>query len=194
MEEDAFDADESSSEENNIHSEEFSYDLKIPEERVGVLIGVQGKVKAEIEKHTRSKLEISKDGDVIITGEDALLLFIAKEIARAIGRGFNPNSAMLLLKSDYILEIIDMKAVAGKNKNIMERLKGRVIGTGGKAREEVERLTDTYISVYGKTIGIIGEVGQAMLAREAMAMLLSGSMHKTVYQFLERKKKEILFG
>ena len=91
-------------------------------------------------------------------------------------------------------EIIDMKEVAGKNKNVMERLKGRVIGTGGKAREEIERLTDTYISVYGKTIGIIGEVGQAMLAREAMAMLLSGSMHKTVYQFLERKKKEILFG
>lgn len=189
MEDETIDVDESGR-----HQDEFAYDLRIPEERVGVLIGTNGKVKADIEKHTKSKLEISKDGDVIITGEDALSLFVAKEIARAIGRGFNPHTAMLLLKSDYLLEIIDMKAVAGKNKNTLERLKGRVIGTGGKAREEIERLTDTHISVYGKTIGIIGEVGQAMLAREAMAMLLSGSMHKTVYQFLERKKKERLFG
>ena len=139
MEEDTFDAEESDTEVSSTFTDEFSYDLRIPEERVGVLIGVQGKVKVDIEKNTKSKLEISKDGDVIITGEDALLLFVAKEIARAIGRGFNPHSAMLLLKSDYILEIIDMKAVAGKNKNVMERLKGRVIGTGGKAREEVER-------------------------------------------------------
>ncbi len=189
MEDETIEVDES-----DIYGDEFAYDLRVPEERVGVLIGTQGKVKAEIEKHTQSKLEISKDGDVLITGEDALSLFVAKEIARAIGRGFNPQIALLLLKSDYMLEVIDMKAVAGKNKNTLERLKGRVIGTGGKAREEIERLTDTHISVYGKTIGIIGEVGQAMVAREAMAMLLSGSMHKTVYQFLERKKKEMLFG
>src|SRR3989344_8654221 len=160
--------EEDTLEETGSQKDEFSYDLRIPEERVGVLIGIQGKVKAEIEKHTHSKIEISKDGDVVITGEDALSLFVAKEIARAIGRGFNPHSAMLLLKSDYILEVIDMKEVAGKNKNVLERLKGRVIGTGGKAREEIERLTDTHISVYGKTIGIIGEVEHVSLARDAV--------------------------
>ncbi len=181
-------------EESGSHKDEFSYELKIPEERIAVLIGIQGKVKAEIEKQTNSKLDISKDGDVIITGEDALALFVAKEIARAIGRGTNPQTAMLLLKPDYILEVIDMKEVAGKNKNTLERLKGRVIGTSGRAREEIERLTDTHIAVYGKTIAIVGEVTQATIAREAVAMLLSGSMHKTVYHFLEKKKKEMLFG
>ena len=76
----------------------------------------------------------------------------------------------------------------------MERLKGRVIGKGGKSREEIERLTETHISIYGKTISIIGETMQVSLARDALAMLLNGSMHKTVYQFLEKKKKEQLFG
>ena len=90
--------------------------------------------------------------------------------------------------------MIDLKDVAGKNKNTMERLKGRVIGKAGKSREEIERLTDTHISVYGKTVGIIGEVEHVALSREAVAMLLQGSMHKTVYQYLEKKKKEILFG
>ncbi len=175
-------------------AEEFSYELKIPEERVGVLIGTEGETKKEIEQNTGSSLDISKEGDVIITGEDGLSLYTTREIVRAIARGFNPKVALFLLKTDYLLEIIDLKEVVGKSKNTMQRLKGRVIGTGGKSREEIERLTDTNISVYGKTIGIIGETQQVMLAREALGMLLNGSMHKTVYHFLEKKKKEMLFG
>ena len=175
-------------------SEEFSYELKIPEERVAVLIGAAGGTKKEIELETKCKLDITKEGDVTIIGDDGLLLFITKEIVRAIARGFNPRLALLLLKQDYVLEIIDMKDMAGKSKSTMERLKGSVIGTGGKARAEIERLTGTHVSIYGKTIGIIGECGDVSLAREAMAMLLQGSMHKTVYQYLERKRKEILFG
>ncbi len=171
--------------------EEFSYELKISEERIAVLIGTNGKTKKEIEENTKSQLDISKEGDVIITGKDALLLYTAREIVRAIGRGFNPKIALLLLKTDYALEIIDLRDVAGKNRNTMERLKGRVIGTAGRSREEIERLSGTYISVHGKTIGIIGEVEHVAVAREAVAMLLSGSMHKTAYRFLERKKKEM---
>ena len=64
----------------------------------------------------------------------------------------------------------------------------------GKSREEIERLTDCNISVYGKTVGIIGETTKVSIAREAVAMLLSGSQHKTVFTFLEKKKKEIMFG
>ncbi|MFH1275510.1 MAG: KH domain-containing protein [Candidatus Woesearchaeota archaeon] len=175
-------------------SDEFAYELKIPEERVAVLIGKGGVTKKEIEEATNSKLDISKEGDVIITGEDGLGLFTVKEIIKAIGRGFNPKTALLLLKTDYAFELIDMKDIAGKSQNNILRLKGRVIGKGGRSREEIERLTDTNISIYGKTIGIIGELQQVALARQAVAMLLEGAMHKTVYKFLEKKKKEIIFG
>jgi|SRR3989338_3273812 len=174
--------------------DEFSYELKIPQERVAVLIGTAGETKKEIEQQTKCRLDITPEGEVTVNGEDALSLYITKDVIRAIARGFNPKIALLLLKTDYALEIIDMKEIAGKNQNTMERLKGRVIGTGGKSRHEIEHLTDTHISVYGKTIGIIGEVMQVSLAREAIAMLLSGSMHKTVYHYLERKRKEILLG
>ena len=175
-------------------SEELSYEIKIPEERVAILIGKDGEVKKQIEEQTHCKLNIAPEGDVTILGEDGLHLFTTYEIVRAIGRGFNPNSALLLTKQDYVLEMIDMKDIAGKNKNTLMRLKGRIIGKSGKAREEVERLTETYISVYGKTVGIIGEITQAALARQAIAMLIEGAMHKTVFRFLEKKKKEILFG
>lgn len=170
------------------------YEVKIPEDRVAVLIGTEGETKKEIEEATQSSLDITADGDVTITGEDGLMLFTTKEIVKAIARGFNPKIALQLLKQDYAFELIDMSDIAGKSKNTMQRLKGRVIGKGGRSREEIERLTECHISIYGKTIGIIGEVQQVAIARQAVAMLLQGSMHKTVYSFLEKKKKEMLFG
>ena len=173
---------------------EFSYELRIPKERVAVLIGEKGSSKKEIEEATKSQLEITKDGDVTVSGSDGLLLYTAKEIVKAVARGFNPKIALLLLKTDYALEIIEIKEVAGKNKNTFQRIKGRVIGKGGKCRYEIERLTDTHISVFGKTVAIIGETTNAMLARKALAMIISGSMHKTVYHFLEKRKKELFLG
>ncbi len=185
---------ESKEKQKKTELQEFSYEIKIPEERVAVLIGEEGKTKKEIEAETKTEIDITSEGDVTINGEDAMLLYTAREIVRAIARGFNPKIALQLIKTDYALEMIDMKDIAGKSKNTMLRLKGRVIGKAGKSREEIERLTNTYISVYGKTIGIIGETNDVYIARQAIAMLLQGSMHKTVFQFLEKKKKEMLFG
>jgi ribosomal RNA assembly protein len=173
---------------------DLSYDLRIPQERVAVLIGKDGETKKLIEEQAQCKLQITPDGEVNISGTDGLRLYTSREIVKAVGRGFNPKTALLLLKTDYALEIIDLKDLVGKSKNDLERIKGRVIGRAGKSREELERLTDTYISVYGKTIGIIGEQDQVILARQGVAKLLEGAMHTTVYRFLERKKKEQLFG
>lgn len=169
---------------------EFSHELKIPQERIAVLIGEKGETKKEIESQTKTKLNVSKEGDVTIIGKDALLLFTAREIVRAIGRGFNPKTALLLLQTDYTLEIIDLKSFAGKNKSALIRLRGRVIGQEGKARREIERLTNTHLSVHGKTVAIIGKTEDVFNACQSVNMLLGGSMHRTAYHFLERKKKE----
>ena len=172
--------------------DEFSYEVTIPEERVAVLIGKDGTTKKQIEDATGCTLDISKEGDVTIKGEDGLALYNAKHIVKAIARGFNPKTALLLAQEEYAFELIDMKDIAGKSQNTMQRLKGRVIGKEGKSREEIERLTDCNISVYGKTVGIIGDAMHVAIARQAVAMLLQGSMHKTVFSFLEKKKKEMM--
>jgi ribosomal RNA assembly protein len=177
-----------------MEEDQFTHELKVPEDRIAVLIGADGETKKQIEEETGCSLDISKEGEVTITGDDGLKLYTTQDIVKAIGRGFNPKIALLLLKQDYAFELIEMTDVAGKSKNTMQRLKGRVIGKGGKSREEVERLTDTHISVYGKTVCIIGEIQQVAITRQAVSMLLGGAMHKTVYKFLEMKKKEMLFG
>lgn len=171
---------------------QYSYTLKLPKERIAVLIGAKGEVKRELEDATHAKLHIdSKEGDVTISGSDTLGLFTAREVVRAIGRGFNPDVAKLLIKADYVFEIISLADYAGKSKNHLERIKGRVIGSEGKSRKVIEELTETYITVYGKTIGIIGLATHVPLARRAIESLISGSMHATVYRWLERQRRDL---
>ncbi len=128
---------------------EYNYELKLPKERIAVLIGKKGEIKKRIEEETKTEINVdSKEGDIIIKGGDALSLFNAREVITAIGRGFNPEIAELLLKGDYGLEIINITEFTGKSKSTMLRLKGRVIGKEGKSRRTIEELTECYITIY----------------------------------------------
>ncbi|MBR9692291.1 RNA-processing protein [Candidatus Woesearchaeota archaeon] len=171
--------------------DEFQYELKIPKDRIAVLIGKKGEIKKEIETLTKTHINIdSKEGDVFISGNEAISLFNAREIVKAIGRGFNPEIAKLLFKPDYSLEIIDIEEYAG-TKNL-RRVRGRLIGTEGKARKTIEGLTECYVSVYGRTVSIIGNVENVNIARRAVEGLLKGTKHGNIYKWLEKRKKEMI--
>ncbi|MBI2656186.1 RNA-processing protein [Candidatus Woesearchaeota archaeon] len=170
---------------------EYSYELKVPRNRVAVIIGKNGSVKKELEEATKTKLSIdSKEGDVFVSGEDALGLYTAREIIKAIGRGFNPDIARLLLKPDYIFEVVDLSEFV-KSKEAMLRLKGRVIGKDGKSRMLIEELTECNISVFGKTISVIGLPESSANARQAIESLLRGSTHANVYKWLEKRRRDL---
>jgi ribosomal RNA assembly protein len=171
--------------------------VKIPRERIGALIGPDGTVKADIERQLNVNLRIdSATGEVTITlnpnAPDPSLLFRAKEVVTAIGRGFSPERAFRLLQNeDAVLEVIDLRQSVGKSPADIQRLKGRIIGRNGKTRRIIEELTDADISVYGHTVSIIGSFEQTDTAREAILMLIKGSQHSTVYRFLQRKRHEL---
>lgn len=168
------------------------YELRIPKERIAVLIGKSGEAKKELEENTKTKIKIdSKEGYVFISGKDALGLYAARELVKAIARGFNPEIAKLLLKQDFVLEIVEIADYTNKSRNSMLRLKGRVIGREGKSRKLIEELTESYISVYGKTISVIGPSDSVNLARQAVISLLRGSTHANVYKWLEKKRREL---
>ena len=171
--------------------ENYEYVIKIPKERIAVLIGTNGKIKKQIEQVSKTNIDIdSQEGDVTISGKDAITLFSAREIIHAIGRGFNPEIAMNLIKQDYAFESINLVEYC-KTKHHLLRIKGRVIGAEGKSRRYIEELTDTNVSVYGKTISIIGEVENVSNARRALQSLIDGSSHSYVYKFLEKKRAEM---
>ena len=164
--------------------------LKIPKERIAVLIGTKGEIKKELEENTKTNINVdSEDGDVTITGKDAVDLYTAKEIIKAIARGFNPEIAQLLLKQDYTFILLNLSDFCKPNDT--KRIKGRIIGKEGKSRNTLEALTECHISVYGKTVAIIGLNESAMMAKDAIEALIRGSPHSKVYSALERQRREM---
>lgn len=174
---------------NTDSEEQYSYELKIPKDRVAVLIGKKGEIKKELEDISKANIEIdSKEGEVVLTGKDSIVLYSLKEVIRAISRGFNPEIAKLLFRQDYCLEIVNLNDF-NEHKTHQLRLKGRVIGRKGKSRSTIEEMTGCYISVYGKTIAIIGSIIEVPVAKKAIESLLMGSMHTSVYKWLEKQKR-----
>jgi ribosomal RNA assembly protein len=167
--------------------------IKIPLDRVAVLVGPKGSIKELIEEKSTTSINIeSSSGTVeIMDAKDPIKGMRAREVVHAIARGFSPEKAIKLFDDDYLMfETIDLSNIAKTEKD-MERLKGRIIGRGGKTREVFEDLTNVRISVYGKTISIIGYPEQNAVARAGIDMLLKGSTHGPVYKFLEKKRTDL---
>ncbi|MFW9923372.1 MAG: pre-rRNA-processing protein PNO1 [Candidatus Thorarchaeota archaeon] len=164
--------------------------ITIPKDRIGVLIGPQGRVKKRLEENAGVNVEIdSETGDVTITVkkgvEDPFLAIKARDIVHAIGRGFNPETSFHLLDEDIYLEIINLKVIIGDNPNKIERFRGRIIGRDGRAKKVIEETTRVSVSVYGNTVALIGSYERLRVAKEAIHMILDGSKHGSVYAFLE---------
>jgi len=168
--------------------------VRIPVDRIGVIIGKSGKTKRQIEKKCNVDLNIdSETGEVIITSDKIdgnISPFKAVEIVSAMGRGFSPENSLQLLRGETSLHIIDLREFGGKSPDQIERIKGRIIGENGTARLNMENLTGATISVYGRTVGIIGEPNQLRLAVDAISSLCSGSMHGPVYNKLEAARRK----
>ena len=170
--------------------------VKIPKERVGILVGPDGKVKQYIEDKLQVRLDIDKEGTVtVVLSEkctDPSLLLRAKDVVTAIGRGFTPESAFRLIRNeDDIFDMIDLRLIFGRNESDMKRIKGRIIGTEGKTRKLVEELTEADVVVYGHTVGIIGSFEEADAARNAVQMIIDGCEHHTMYNYLQKKRTEL---
>ncbi len=158
--------------------------VMIPDERKNILIGKNGYTRKRIEQKTRTKIEIGND--VKIEGE-SLDVMKTEQIIKAIGRGFTPRKALILLDDEYQLTVISL---VGETQNTIKRLFARVIGRDGKTRRRIEQDTRTVISVYGKTVAIIGKSNELDYARNAVEQILRGRSHGYVYKRLDCSKRK----
>jgi ribosomal RNA assembly protein len=157
--------------------------VKIPRERLAIIIGHSGTVKKELEKRTCTKLTITDD--VEIEGE-AVDVLLASSIVKAIARGFSPENAFLLMNEEYELNIITME---GHSDKLVKRLMGRVIGREGRTRKKIEDSCGARISIYGKTVAIISKLEQSEAAMKCIEALLVGKMHGYAYRIMNDLKK-----
>ncbi len=148
----------------------------VPKERVRVF---NRKTLEALKKHC-SKITVSENV-VYIEGE-GLGSYQTQLVVKAIARGFSPNRAFKIF-NDKELVVLEIKG----NKNDLRRIRARIIGTGGKTRKRLEAETGCLISIYGKTVSIIGDYGDIEIARKAVEMLIKGASHKFVYKFIQTK-------
>lgn len=171
--------------------------VRIPGERIGVLVGPDGRIKKYIEDKLSVQLHVESGagGVTIVLNENATdpsTLFTAKDTVSAIGRGFSPEHAFRLIRNDdEIFDYVDLRSIFGRSDSDIRRVKGRIIGSNGKTRRLIEELTETSLVIYGHTIGIIGPYTQVEVARNAVQMIIKGSQHTTVYKFLQRKRSDL---
>lgn len=168
-------------------------DVRVPLDRLAVVIGKNGVVKRKLARLFHVQVVVdSEEGEVVLSGEDSLAVYEAAMVVKAIGRGFHPDVAFLLKNEAYSFDLVDVQDFVGRSKKHMDRIRGRVIGKEGKARKMIEQVTETFIVVYGKTIGIIGPVERVAVARHALEMLLEGAPHGNVYSWLDHKKRALI--
>ena len=167
---------------------------RVPEDRVGVLIGPGGRTRRDISSRTGAEVRIdAEEGEVLLVGPDSdpMSVLKARDIVIAIGRGFSPERAMRLLKENTFLGVLDIKFTTGKHrKAALRRIRSRVIGTRGRARSRIEELSGCSMSVYGSTVALIGEEEQLERATRAVELLLKGSEHSTVFHYLARLRRD----
>lgn len=157
--------------------------ILVPRERVGKIRDDQ--TAGKIEKALNVKLSF-EENSVLIEG-DGLELMAAKNVVKAIGRGFSSEHAFRLFKEEEFFETIEL---GDFNENRMKVLKSRLIGTGGKTWRMIENLTGCSMSVYGKTVSLIGTYEQLNIAKEAVQMIIRGNRHSSVYSYLFKTKVE----
>ena len=138
--------------------------VRIPQRRIGVLIGPDGATRKEFEEATGCALEIdSRTGIVHVTlpeGGDALLGLQLLSVARAIGRGFSPETARDLLDPETYLVVVDIRDHTGHSRRKLERMRGRIIGRGGRTRRIIEEQSGAQVAVQGRTGSILGSLAR----------------------------------
>jgi len=145
---------------------------------------IQNKKKLESEL----KIKITNKGkNVFISGkpEDE---FIGLKAMEAINLGFSIERALFLKNPDILLQSLNIKEVT--NKDNLEAIRARVIGTQGKTLRTLNKLTDCAISLKDNQIGIIGNCEDIKDTLQAMTSIVRGSKQGNVYARLEREKKQ----
>lgn len=152
---------------------------------------ISEKSKKEIEEKLNIKVYISKNL-VELEGEDWISLKRVENFFRALELGFEEEDCKKLLKENFNFEIIRIKDFVKNlnNRNRLKELKGRIIGIKGKVKRNIEKLTNSKITIYRNLIGIISDEKNIFLARRSIEMILEGRMHSTVYSFINRRLRE----
>jgi len=142
------------------------------------------KNKNKIEKILKIKLSF-QENKVCIDG-DAISEYLCLEIIEALELGFTSEQALLLQDEDFVFEKIHIKELTKRHD--LERIRGRIIGSKGKTKKNIQSLSDCFICLHDNIVGIIGRADDIGSAIRALESLIQGKRTENVYSYLERQR------
>lgn len=148
----------------------------------------------EYKRISQNKKRIEKELGIKISLKDNVLTFEAKpedelkitQFFDALNIGFRLNDALLIKEEDMSFEKINIKDVTKRGN--LKTIRGRILGTHGKAIETLSNLTDCKISLHDSSVGIIGRTEDVARGSEALKRIIKGSKHGHVFAFLEEQR------
>ncbi len=146
----------------------------------------------EIKKRTDVDISI-KGLDVILKGKAVDVLKL-KNTLNALFEGFVPRESFKLLNEKNQLMVVRLNDYTSSGMSV-EKMKGRIIGEGGRTKRLLEELTKVSVSVHGNRVSLIGKPKEIASAKKAIQMLVNGKPHGKVYRYLEQnqqKKEEMI--
>ncbi|MAG39357.1 hypothetical protein CMI41_00095 [Candidatus Pacearchaeota archaeon] len=142
------------------------------------------KAVPKIESRIKVEIRFGKNSQISIKG-DELSEFVAEKIIEAVDFGFDVADALLLKKDDFVLEFIDIKSYTPR-KNLKD-VRGRVIGTSGKAKNTIEELTGCVMVVHDNRVGLIVDSEHLDAVVQGVISLIQGAKHGNVFSYLEKQ-------
>jgi len=112
--------------------------------------------------------------------------FVAEKVIDALNFGFPYKHAIAIKKQELEYETINLKEYTKKHD--YERIRGRIIGKGGKALKTISDISDCFVEIKENKIAIIGEPINIENAIQALIQIIRGAKHGNVYKGLEKQK------
>jgi len=140
-----------------------------------------------IESRVKVKISFGK-GRISVRGNE-LNEFLVEQIVQAIDFGFCVDDALLLLGEEFVLEFVDVKGNT-RRKNLKD-VRSRIIGTDGRARRTIEKLTGAEIVISDNKVGVIVDADHLSATIQGLEGLIGGSKHGNVFGFLERQGAKV---
>ncbi len=158
--------------------------IKIIVDKIARIIKSKKKLESLLE------IKITNRGKEVYIEGDAENEFIAEKVLEALDFGFPFSVAIEIKTDDLVFEVLNVKEYT-KQKNL-ERVRGRIIGTGGKTLKVLSDLTNCYLELKENELGIIGGPEFIKIAQDAVISLIRGSKTGNVYSYLEKHRPQPL--
>ncbi|MEK6757820.1 MAG: hypothetical protein AABX88_01700 [Nanoarchaeota archaeon] len=141
-------------------------------------------IKNRRKLETQLNVKITNRGKEVSIQGDPENEYVAEKVIDALEFGFPFSTAMLIEEENLDFQIINIKDHTKRHD--LERVRGRIIGKGGKTLKTLSLLTKCFFEIKENQIGIVGDSENLPGAEQGLIFLIKGSKQGNVYKFLEK--------